>query len=87
MAGLRARAPNPSDWRIIDPELSSELYAFAVRQNDSSFRDLVNATFSELFHSGKFMELYDKFLGPNSQVPLPLDANMKAIVYLYDLPK
>src|SRR5215469_3612517 len=87
LAGLRARAPNPSDWKIIDPELSSELYAFAVRQNDSNFRGLVNATFSELFHSGKFMELYDKFLGPKSQVPLPFDANMKAIIYLYDLPK
>jgi ABC-type amino acid transport substrate-binding protein len=87
LAGLRARAPNPSDWKIIDPELSSELYAFAVRQNDSNFRALINATFSELFHSGKFMELYDKFLGPNSQVPLPFDANMKALVYLYDLPK
>ena len=87
LAGLRARAPNPSDWKIIDPELSSELYAFAVRQNDSNFRALVNETFSELFHSGKFMELYDKFLGPKSQVPLPFEANMKAIVYLYDLPK
>jgi glutamate/aspartate transport system substrate-binding protein len=87
LAGLRARAARPQDWKIIDPEISSELYAFAVRPNDSDFRDLVNATFVDLYSSGRFMEMYDKFLGPNSTVPLPIDNNMKAIIYLYALPK
>ena len=87
LAGLRSRAAKPQDWKIIDPEISSELYAFAVRQNDSKFRALVDATFVDLFHSGRFMELYNQFLGPNSQVPLPIDANMKALMYLFDLPK
>lgn len=87
LAGLRARAAKPQDWKIIDPEISSELYSFAVRQNDSGFRDLVNATFVDLFGSGRFMELYNLFLGPSSQVPLPIDANMKALIYLYALPK
>jgi polar amino acid transport system substrate-binding protein len=87
LAGLRARAAKPTDWKVIDPEISSELYAFAVRQNDSSFRELVNATFVELFGSGRFLEMYNQFLGPSSQVPLPIDANMKALVYLYALPK
>ena len=87
LAGLRARATNPQDWKIIDPEISSELYAFATRQNNSAFRDLVNETFVNLYSSGRFMEIYDQFLGPNSNVPLPFDSNMKALVYLYALPK
>jgi ABC-type amino acid transport substrate-binding protein len=87
LAGLRARAAKPADWKVIDPEISSELYAFAVRQNDSTFRELVNATFVDLYSSGRFLELYNQFLGPSSQVPLPFDANMKALVYLYALPK
>ena len=87
LAGLRARAAKPQDWKIIDPEISSELYAFATRQNDSTFRDLVNETFVNLYSSDRFMELYDQFLGPNSKVPLPFDSNMKALVYLYALPK
>ena len=87
LAGLRARATNPQAWKIIDPEISSELYAFATRQNDSAFRDLVNETFVNLYASGRFMEIYDQFLGPNSNVPLPFDSNMKALVYLYALPK
>jgi glutamate/aspartate transport system substrate-binding protein len=87
LAGLRARAAKPQDWKIIDPELSSELYAFAVRPNDSKFRALVDATFVDLFHSGRFMKLYNQFLGPSSQVPFPIDANMKALLYLFDLPK
>ena len=87
LAGLRARAAKPEDWKIIDPEISSELYAFAVRQNDSDFRDLVNATFVDLYGSGRFLEFYNQFLGPDSKVPLPIDNNMKALIYLYALPK
>ena len=87
LAGLRARAAKPQDWKIIDPEISSELYAFAVRRNDSDFRELVNATFVDLYGSGRFLEFYNQFLGPNSTVPLPIDSNMKALIYMYALPK
>jgi len=87
LAGMRARAAKPQAWKIFDPEISSELYAFAVRQNDAKFRTLVDSTLVGLFHSGRFMELYDQFLGPNSKVPLPIDSNMKALMYLFDLPQ
>ena len=87
LAGLRALAAKPQAWKIIDPEITSELYAFAVRQNDSKFRALVDATIVDLFHSGRFLELYNRFLGPDSKVPLPIDANMKALMYLFALPK
>ena len=88
LAGLRARAAKPTDWKVIDPEISSELYAFAVRQNNSSFRELVNATFVELFGSGQFLEKMHTISSSvrAHQVPLPIDANMKALVYLYALP-
>ena len=70
--GQKKKAPNPDDWVIVGPFLSYEPYGFILPQNDSHWRDFVNAFLVRLIKSGDFYSLYDKWMGPKSGVPMPM---------------
>jgi ABC-type amino acid transport substrate-binding protein len=58
--GQKKKAPNPDDWEIVGRFLSYEPYGFILPQNDSPWRDFVNAFLVHLIKSGDFYSLYDK---------------------------
>jgi polar amino acid transport system substrate-binding protein/glutamate/aspartate transport system substrate-binding protein len=70
--GQKKKAPNPGDWVIVGPFLSYEPYGFILPQNDSPWRDFVNTFLVRMIKSGEFYRLYDKWMGPNSEVPMPM---------------
>jgi polar amino acid transport system substrate-binding protein len=77
LAGLKAKAPRPDEWVIVGEFFSHEPYGMAMRKNDAEFRDLVNAGLAEIFKSGKYFQLYDKWFRPKGEVPYPLTAETK----------
>jgi len=82
LAGLKAKAPNPGDWEIIGRLLSYEPYGYMVRENDSDFRDFVNMVLVDLIKSGKFYEIYERWLGSQGEVPFPMSGDYKTLLEL-----
>ena len=82
LAGLKAKAPNPGNWEIVGRLLSYEPYGYMIRENDSDFRDFVNMVLVDLIKSGKFYEIYERWLGSQGEVPFPMSGDYKALLEL-----
>ena len=78
LAGLKAKAPNPSDWEVVGDFYSEEPYGMAMRKGDAKFKAVVDAGLRKGFESGKYFEVYDKWFGPKGEVPYPMTAQVKA---------
>jgi len=86
LAGMKKKAPNPEKWEVVGRLLTFDPYAFIVPENDSNFRDLVNFTLIELINSGKFFKLYEKWMGPKGEVPIPMTDEYKTLLKLQAWP-
>lgn len=86
LAGLIATAGNPDAWRIAGQFISYEPYAFAMRENDSRFRDLVNHALMQAIQGSTYVSLYNKWLGPFGLVPYPLSKESQAFLVLQVVP-
>ena len=87
LAGLRARAPKPDDWKIVGEFYSYEPYGMAMRKNESDFRNLVNVGLMEAIESGRYFELYEKWFGSKGEVPYPLTPEVKRFLQMQVVPK
>jgi ABC-type amino acid transport substrate-binding protein len=72
LEGIRMKDKNPDNWMTVDFAIAYEPYAYIMREGESDFRDFVNNTILWSIHTGKFFELYEKWMGPNGVVPIPL---------------
>ena len=82
LAGLRARAKSPNEFKIVGEALSVEPIAIMVRKDDEGLRKIVNQTIAEMTKSGEIYKLYDKwFMQPTpptgAVVNLPMSDNLK----------
>jgi len=77
LEGLRMKDKNPDKWTTVDFAIAYEPYAYIVRENDSDFRDFVNNTIVWSIKTGKFFELYEKWMGPNGVVPIKMSQAYK----------
>jgi len=87
LAGLKAKSPRPDEWKIVGDFYSYEPYGMALRKNESDFRQLVNLGLMEAIESGKYFELYDKWLGPKGEVPYPLTPETRRFLQMQVVPK
>jgi ABC-type amino acid transport substrate-binding protein len=72
LEGLRMKDTNPENWRTCDFAIAYEPYGYMVREGNSKLRDFVNNTIIWSITTGKFYELYDKWMGPKGVVPIPM---------------
>ena len=87
LAGFRAKAKNPNDWEIINPRFNATAYGFAVRQNNSKFLEIVNETFVDMFESGGYMKLYEKYFGKGGPLPFEPTEELHAMIAINSWPK
>jgi ABC-type amino acid transport substrate-binding protein len=87
LAGLRSKAPNPADWDIVGDFYSYEPYGMALRKGDSDFRAVVNNGLMEGIDSGKLFEIYEKWFGPNGELPYLMDSQIKKFMIYQSVPK
>ncbi len=87
LAGLKAKAPNPGDWEIVGDFYSYEPYGMALRKGDSDFRAVVNNGLMEGIDSGKFFQIYEKWFGPNGELPYLMDSQIKKFMIYQSVPK
>jgi ABC-type amino acid transport substrate-binding protein len=85
--GLKYKSPNPDQWEVVGEYISYEPYGMAMRKNDSDFRQVVNVALMEAIEGGEYFTLYDKWFGPKSDVPYPMDTQTKSFLTLQVVPK
>ena len=57
---------------LTDNPYSPAQYGIGVPENDSRWRDTLNYCLHDLWKSGEFMEIYNKWFGADSMCPIPL---------------
>ncbi|RLB03645.1 MAG: ABC transporter substrate-binding protein [Deltaproteobacteria bacterium] len=86
LEGLRMKDDHPGKWMTVPFAIAYEPYAYIVRENDSDFRDFVNNTIIWAIKTGKFFELYEKWMGPKGVVPIPMSQAYKSYLEMMVYP-
>jgi ABC-type amino acid transport substrate-binding protein len=78
LIGLALKETDPMNFAIRSEVFSFEPFALAVRRNDADFRLVADRVISELYRSGRILEIYDKWIGKFTGKRLPIfDAMVK----------
>jgi len=85
--GLKYKAPNPNEWKIVGDFYTYEPYGMAMRKNDSDFRAVVNNALMEALENGEYFKIYEKWFGAKSETPYPLSDNAKNFLMMQVVPK
>jgi len=72
LVGLKNKDENPQNWEIVGGTFTEEPYGMGVPQNDSKFRNFVNAALIDLWRSGEYAKIYEKWMGPKTKYSIPL---------------
>jgi len=86
LEGLRMKDRTPDKWMTVPFAIAYEPYAYIMREGQSDFRDFVNNTILWSIHTGKFDELYDKWMGPKGVVPIPMSEAYKQYLQMMVYP-
>jgi glutamate/aspartate transport system substrate-binding protein len=86
LAGLKAKAPNLGEWDVVGEFYTYEPYGMAMRKNESDFRNLVDFTLMDAIESGEYQKLYDKWFGPQGEVPYPLSESARILLQMQVIP-
>jgi len=73
LSGILSNMKSKSDFEITKFDISSEPYGIGVRKNSDDLLRLINDTLEEMERTGKAKEIFDKWFGPTSSVPLTRD--------------
>lgn len=65
--GLRAKADQPGEWRVVGTPMAAEVYACLMRKDDPRFKALVDRSLTELMQSGEVLKIYRRWF----QSPIP----------------
>lgn len=87
LSGLRQKAPHPENWKIVGSLHDYEPYGYIVPENDSKWRDFVNAFLIRLIKSGEFYKIYDKWMGPKGEVYVPMSEGYKTFLEVMSFPE
>jgi ABC-type amino acid transport substrate-binding protein len=87
LAGLKAKAPNPGEWDVVGEFFTYEPYGMAMRKNESDFRNVVDFALMEAIEGGEYQKLYDKWFGPQGEVPYPLSETARIFLQMQVIPR
>ncbi len=86
LAGMKAKAEKPDDWKIMGKYLTYEPYGIILPEGQGEWRDFVNATLIRTIKSGRFEQIYTKWFGPDGEVPLPMSPEYKTLLQALSYP-
>jgi glutamate/aspartate transport system substrate-binding protein len=73
-------------WRVVSININSFQQAFLIRPASSKFKRIADVTLANLFASGQWNALFEKYFGPTSQTPLALTDQLKTLVMMNSWP-
>jgi len=77
LVGIKNSDDNPESWDIVGDYISPEPYGLGVVENDSKFRDFVNLALMNMWETGEYQQIYDKWFGKGKKDYLPLTWKME----------
>jgi glutamate/aspartate transport system substrate-binding protein len=82
LAGFRANAKSPADFKLLDKSYPSDPYALMIRKDDLQFKTLVDESLAQLMRSGEFERLYTEWFErpippKNLNMDLPMSDALK----------
>lgn len=84
--GMKHKASDSSKWRIFDPGLNVFLQAFPLRPESSKFRRIVDLTIVEMYASGEWDRLFNKYFGPKGVAPFEKTDSLRTLAIMYAWP-
>ncbi|MGM0610484.1 MAG: transporter substrate-binding domain-containing protein [Thermodesulfobacteriota bacterium] len=87
LAGMRSKAKNPRDWKIVGRFLTYEPYGFILPKNQGAWRDFVNKSLIHMIKDGRFQRLYTKWFGSDGVVPLHMTEEYKVLLKALSYPE
>ena len=77
IAGMRANAKRPADFKLLDKSYPSDVYALLIRKGDPQFKTVIDGALAQLMRSGEFEKLYTQWFerpippkGVNMDLPM-----------------
>jgi len=74
---LLALAAGDPNLVLLPGGINPVQFGIGLPVNDSAWRDAVNYALQEMWKDGAYATIYDKWLGPNADVQLPLGGQME----------
>ena len=65
-------AKEPGKYELVGNFFSDEPYGIGLPQDDSAWRDAVNFALQDMWSDGKYMEIYNKWYGADTQYYFPM---------------
>jgi polar amino acid transport system substrate-binding protein len=65
-------AKEPGTYELVGEFISDEPYGIGLPQDDSAWRDTINFTLQDMWKDGTYMEIYNKWFGPDTETPFPM---------------
>jgi polar amino acid transport system substrate-binding protein len=56
---------------VLDEAIGMKQDGIGVHENDSKLRDAINFALQDIFRSGEYGKIYDRWFGPKSDTPVP----------------
>ena len=76
LIGQSGQSDDPGQWALSEDLFSFEPYGFMVRRNDADFRLVANRSLAQLYRTGQYRNLYNKWFGRIGIKPSPVLAAM-----------
>lgn len=73
LLGLKSQDDNLQDYEITGESLSDEPYGLGIIRNDSKWRNFVNECLIEMWNSGEWQRIYNRWFGPGAKYEYPLE--------------
>jgi polar amino acid transport system substrate-binding protein len=65
-------AKEPGKYELVGDFFSNEPYGIGLPEDDSKFRDAVNFAIQDMWKDGTYMEIYNKWYGPDTPYSFPM---------------
>jgi polar amino acid transport system substrate-binding protein len=74
---LAALAAGDDSLVLLSEGFNPVQYGVGLPENDSEWRDTINYILQDIWTDGTYFEMYDRWLGPDAEVQLPLGGEME----------
>jgi polar amino acid transport system substrate-binding protein len=77
LLGIRNKDDKPEDFMLTGEPISAEPYGLGMLENDSKYRDAVNFALMEMWTTGEYQKIYEKWFGKDTKFFIPLTWTME----------
>ena len=67
----------PGKYELVGEFLSDEPYGIGLPHNDSALRNSVNAALQDMWRDGTYMNIYNKWYGPDTPFAMPMTGSIE----------